>query len=609
MRPLAIVVLLTVLAFSATPAGAQADPVPEPSTENPDGLLRVRPENAEMFAAAQAAWQRAAMPIKNIATKRAQGQVGNISPKEVGEAQIATVQFRRLAERLALSGEPVGIELGHRASDFTGELTATVKAFKEIPGNREKVAAAYRDGFVPAAQKASGKLNPIGKLAQQGKWELAEKEFFELYEPLEAMAIWYDANELTQPLMPFGAAYKAIYDQMLTQRRAAAEKQLVDARKAALPDLAALIRQAQDAATTISASGRASLDGQALTGPAALTLLGKKWQAAHLAALRARALAWALQHVTARGVPDLATSEDSFNQAAQGMPAALAGLIDADAQRTPPAEVAALYAAYVEALVTLADLSAHGALATAAEPALARLADRSPEFAAQLASYRRATSDLLRWRRRVAQQGADRAAKPNALPLEVRFLEAARASNEFPGIVSFGLGTTRNAHIQVSMPRAMPGLTTMVGTEVVIADGLAPALASAKSQGRYQDRIYPVFAPPVAALAPYVPLLEFDLLVSPAAPAMTLEAALAIHRMKRGDVVAAGGKVTRLKLMGFIPYFSAPVTEGAPPNLGPLRLGALPNEPVPPDPAEQLLAECEIKPAWVQHELMFVPVP
>jgi len=607
MRAPAFVVLLTLLAFGVGPSAAQAELAPEPSTEHPDGLLRVRPENAEMFAATQAAWQRAATPIKNIATKRAQGQVGNISPKEVGEAQIATVQFRRLAERLALIGEPVGIELGHRAGDFTGELTAAVKAFKDIPGNREKVAAAYRDGFVPAAQKASGKLNAIGKLAQQGKWETAEKEFFELYEPLEAMAIWYDANELTQPLMPFGAAYKAIYDQMLTQRRAEAEKLLGDARKAALPDMAALVRQTQDAATTIAASGRASLDGQALTGPAALTLLVKKWQEVYLAALRARALAWALQHVTSRGVADLAPLEDSFNQAARGMPAALAGLIDADAKRTPPAEVAALYAAYVAALVPLADLSANGALVTAAEPALARLADRSPEFAAQLASYRRATSDLLRWRRRVAKQAADRASKPNYLPLEVRFLEAARASNEFPGIVSSGLGTTKNAHIQVSMPRAMPGLTKMVGTEVAISDGLASA--AAKAQGRYQDRIYPVYAPPVAALAPYVPLLEFDLLVSPAAPPMTMEAALAIHRMKRGDVVAAGGKVTRLKLMGFIPYFSAPAKEVALPNLGPLRLGALPNEPVPPDPAEQLLAECEIKPAWVQHELMFVPVP
>ena len=90
----------------------------------------------------------------------------------------------------------------------------------------------------------------------------------------------------------------------------------------------------------------------------------------------------------------------------QNMAAALASLIDADAEQVSKAQVRELYAAYLSVVAQLAALSPKDALTSAALPALERLAQRSTPLVGEIKAYRAATDDLLRWRRRTAESYA-----------------------------------------------------------------------------------------------------------------------------------------------------------------------------------------------------------
>ncbi len=144
-----------------------------------------------------------------------------------------------------------------------------------------------------------------------------------------------------------------------------------------------------------------------------------------------------------------------------------------------------------------------------------------------------------------------------------------------------------------------------MGRRVWLTDLVGLPTKSRITIARYGKRNYARFSSPDALDARFsqgVAALESDLLVSEAAPPLTLEAAVALAKARRGDLEAAGGRITGLALESLVVRFATLSSGGR--SLIPL--GPLPQESGWGDSLRQAMMQFEIEPEWVRHECFFV---
>jgi len=581
---------------AAAPLGAA------PNHQDPDGPLAVRPDekNKELQGRADALYRQVRKALTEFETEMAQGQVRRVKLKEVTDAFAGMLELRRVARHLSALGETAGADYQLRGEELRRALFAVIHAIKTVPGVKQQLAQAL-PAVSREAEKRSSVFAKVQGLLARKEYDQAEAAFYEAMDVLESRAAWYDQDSQQSFMGRYWRALPEVDAPVQQARETAGQEALTKARQQIAPDFDKLLAQLQQAAVAVKQSGKGAYAGQSLAGPAVLSAFLADWQKAHHAALACRGLDWARSlKVSQLDLNALADKQAKFSAAA---PQAVADLIAADAARASAADAPALYAEYLKALAPVVSLTGDDALRTTAGKALDALAAKSPQLAAEVGAYRRATDDLLLWRRRTAAAYA-RAQMAKFPPLHQVFAEATGASAAVPPSPS---GTAAAPAITWALTAPAPKLMQEAAPKLHDKSALAAditGVAEAKVvASRYGQRAYATLVKP-EELAAQVSALEADLLLAGTAAPLTLDAAAALASARRGDLKAAGGAITGAHMEPLVARFAA-----IPPAAATLvPLGALPPELPSGDPLLQILMRFEIQPAWVQQEYFFVTI-
>jgi hypothetical protein len=452
------------------------------------------------------------------------------------------------------------------------------------------------------ASSRAQRLPAIGTLANQGKWAEAEQNLYKIVDEVSSMSIWYQHQDQVKMLKPFLAAQNAVDEAMKKQRVKAAQDALATSIEAQLPDLDNLLSQLRSAADSVRTTGGADFEGENLTGPQLMARFGDEWRRVQVAAMQCRALNLARQGATdgqsVKSVDELHTRLERFSA---DMATALVALIEADAEQAPEGEVRQRYLAYLPTVGAMLAQSPQGSLANQAAPALERLAARSPGLAAEVETYRGATDDLLRWRRRVAAAYA--ASRQGDFPPHLERYRQAAAEEKHLSPLMPATSPTPKAGLPVPASQILQNLgTTLVGKTVTAQRFYGLPKSKKIDISQYANRT--VFQVNVGdQLDAELEVLRAELLVGGAGQPLSLAAATALATAERGDLVAVGGTYERAAVDGLVSRFSQLSTSAWPMAFG---------EDVLVDPAtvngplRQVLMRFVLKPAWLQHEYMFV---
>ncbi len=337
-----------------------------------------------------------------------------------------------------------------------------------------------------------------------------------------------------------------------------------------MPNYAELLVQV-GAATTAATAGRKFDDaGQALDGPQALEMFLGRWQDLHFKILHVRAMDSALANFNS--LPAGASTTGPYGKFEQDIVAALVALIDADAAKAD--QVAARHAAYVHALAPALSLTAGDSFTQQFQAALDRLADKSPSRAADVDTYRRATSDLLRWRARLA--AAERAA---AEPRQA-------------------VATSFKCALIAPAPTVLRNLSAELLGNPTVGENLVGTPASQRATGALaKDESYCVVRLD-SRLQGASASLRAALLCADSTEPLNLEAAIALLRAERGDLAAVGGTVKRIEIESFVPLWAHADIWGL------TRLDGQPDL----RRADEVQLRIELEPRWYYQTHAFVKI-
>ena len=279
----------------------------------------------------------------------------------------------------------------------------------------------------------------------------------------------------------------------------------------------------------------------------------------------------------------------------------LANLIAADAARATAEQASPLYFDYVQALSgPLLLVSDRAALVSAVQPALRQLAAKDQILDFEVRAYEESTSELLRWRRRVARARATdlQAKHPDLL---TNFTDAVRSRLGEPGLLADSAPASH-----VALLGAAPKVVARLQRELIgkpCATGNVVGLGGGKAIGRYSGRMYVRLSFPISPRQQAeVAALRKQLLVTDESSALSLDAAAVIAGADQDCYERVGGIVQEVYLEPLLTRFatlSDRTLSLTPPD-------SMPGEPLSLDLRSHVLARCDLAPRWVQHECFVV---
>jgi hypothetical protein len=572
-----------------------------PTDASPFVSLDTRPENAALAQQAATLESEARDDLEKALVKLENNQLSGFKPGKVRNAHISTRQIKRLAIQLVILGEPAGVDFQLRADALDKLLGEVVKAARKHASLNAKVSQDRAAAMRTASLRAQ-KLPAIGTLAKQGKWAEAEENLYKIVDEISSLSIWYQYQDQVTMLKPFLAAQNAVDEAIKKQRVEAAQDALANSIEAQLPDLDNLLSRLQSAADGIRTTGEVDFGGEKLTGPQAMARFGDEWRTVQVAAMQCRALNLARQGATNGQAVDSADQIHArLERFSADMATALVALIEADTEQAPEAEVRQRYLAYLPTVGLLLAQSPQGSLANQAAPALEKLAARSPGLAAEVETYRGATDELLRWRRRVAAAYAT-GREADFPPHLDRYKQAAEEERHLLSLLP-ATSPTSKAGLPVPASQILQNLGTTLAGKTVTAHRFY-GLPTSKKIGisPYSNRT--VFQVTVGdQLDAELEVLRAELLAGGAGQPLSLAAATALATAERGDLVAVGGTYEQAALDGLVSRFGQLRTSAWPMAFGEdVMVDAATVD----EPLKQVLMRFMIKPAWLQHEYMFV---
>jgi hypothetical protein len=305
----------------------------------------------------------------------------------------------------------------------------------------------------------------------------------------------------------------------------------------------------------------------------------RQWYAIHRDMLRLVGLTWAdwgPQDPSAPSEPALA----QYAPFCQQMTKSLQAVIDADTARASADEVAELHAAYVEGIAEMLSITRDDAMVEQFAASLDRLAEKSPQLAAQVRSYRGATDDWLRWRRKAAENAAA-ARRGKATELPTPMVRDPLLHKPGPLLLTEIAAELANKTATATVAYLVPGKTPQPTSNL-----LQGCYVQVRTTTPVQDET-----------------LAADLLATDDLPPLSLQAAHALAANKRGNLAEAEGAVAKITLVGMVPLFVIDSDE----HKAIAGMGALP--PLANGTPERALryvrAAIEIEPAWVRSDYFF----
>ena len=579
-----------------------------PSDTEPAALLDVRSGKVSrgLLAKGQKLYTEAQTNVDEFEKKLADDQLKSIRPQQINRTYATIRQLGRAADELEAIGETAGVDLRLRSEDLQKRVNQVIDAYRVLPDIAAGLSRS-RELLSQRIDRAQAKRTRAEQLTQQGKYADAARTIFSATDELFPMAAWYREERLAKSLRPFDKAHRDAHAGLLQLRTESMVQTVSKLRDRETPDFAGIIDNVRSAADAIRVKGSVQIDQETLGGPALVIHFGEQWKQLQLATLRCRALDWAMG-MTPQEVDqgDLAMSHAEFSDE---MAAALAVLIDADAERVNNQNAGALYVAYLRSVAQLASLTGDNQLgggnqfSAILQPELDKLAGKSEVLPNAIETYTNVTQEFLRWLERVAARGA--AAKASSCPpLADVFAAAATSRDNQPGLIAAGTNDPQNIRLMSSVSDVMPRLaSSLVGTKVSVSDvtGLDSDSGAGVSvlQGRNYARVVHQEYLPGA-----ISNLESDLYVSNATPPLSLPAMIAVESARRGDMVSVGGTITAIYL--------EPLVQRVATLPGPawtlIRLGGLTTEPPEMLPIEQVILRSSVEPKWLRHRYFFVDV-
>ncbi len=537
------------------------------------------------------------------------------SPEEASQTEVAFRQAERLGHQLTAMGETAGVDLTRRFQEGHAVFAKIMEVLRTMPP-----AGPYREKCHGILQRSHAsrmrELEQIQGLCQKEQWEQAEIRLYKTFDVLAGVTLYNTPQENEPIYKPYAETRAAVDQAMRRIRHEAAVKMLTQLRDSAAPQVDALLQEIDAAAKSFVSQGAATVNGQPLDGPALVTHLGEQWKAAQTAAIRHRAASWALESVrpssaggyyeSSSGSGDPAVkdaSAASLEKFASPAQAALLDVIQSDATRTTGSDAEAKYRAYLAALAPLAPHVADAQFNTLAQQALEGLAAKSSEFGQRVKAYRKATDDLLRWRRRAAE--AATRSQLSAYPAaSTRLVEATQNREGYIGLFTEVQPDIPRAQLLASAPAVLQGATPRLLDQPISTASITAVAAGRSGVSRYHDRTYCT-----VALTPFPPehiaALERDLLATETATPLSLAAAVALETARRGDLAAAGGVIRGWRLESVLARFGS-----LPPTAWVLSpLGVLPTEKLEDDLRPHVVVRFDVAPRWVQHECFFAMLP
>lgn len=590
MRHILLTLVLAAIVFGSVP-NANGNP----SNANPRAIMPVHNTqlSGAVLADATKHYNQAAAIIDGIVKLQQMNRLATVKPNDWVRGYTHLGYLRNRARQLELYGETTGYDLSRRHFHLSGTFNTLLNAYKQLPQHvsiQSKIGASLprydkalqRDKNIVTTHMKAGELNKAWEALLKAQYEtLAEPNSLLTAAPPRYAVIGAFTTEAD-----ITAAWKKRGDEALVAQR-----------DANLPKYDELLKQLGAAARGVGSSGNAEINGQMVPGPAVIRQCHDLWRQTHVGTLRASYVEFARSELNGDAAPNYRNMVAAYEKFCSDYAGRVAAIITADATRVPESDAVALHAAYVAAVAPLfAELQSE----TLREPlakALANFELKSPTVAEEVAAYRAATGEHLRWMKRAAAAEAKKAAESVRPVHEQLQAKPAVFHPRYPGA----------AELREEAPILIQAIAPLVLQKPASIASGAKATPQAQTMiGRYHHRVYTIAADASEWVAPHQQRLRDALFVDATHPPRTVEAAAAITSLASAQFNQAGGIVTGCHIESLTTRL-ATLPVGAYPfaALGPFEVEKTGEVP----PLKQLIVRCDFQPKWIATPYVFVQAP
>ncbi|QDU30929.1 hypothetical protein ETAA8_60820 [Anatilimnocola aggregata] len=591
MKLVALSVLIW-LAFGCAGGTASA----HTSTANPEELLETLPvgEGPALRAQAQARLTRAGTLLAAAENKIASGSMTRATIVDVANAASEFSLLGHAAERLTVIGEAAGSDLQQRLIAMATRIKAAARQAQQNPDFRAEILQQELDAIVRAQEV---RFPFYRKQIEAGNRVAIESTLIQLLSEVHRRAVFLETEtgRFYQPFRKLLNEFQPALHAARWQEHSAAVQSF-----AAPPRLdkvaEALNKCAQDLQT-----GPCLWNGKECTALELIDCLAEDLRRLQLAALRTRG--WQLAAIP----PDLAAEPQTpaieGNHAelmAQVEPLVL-NIVKLSASRATPEAAEAEYRAWLTTLSKLGIGQWDEKTIDSFQAALEPLVNRSREMQKQVAHYREATDDYLRWRQRLTLSQAAKLHKTcppliNAITPVARahdgklYLIGERSSLEVASVLSSIADVCREFNAKlVDQPVSAPRVFAPPGSNW--------------GASRYEGRVHASVPLPLAPeLAQQTSRLRERLLCPPGAQPLSLRGSLCLLAAETGYYQHVGGKIREIRVLplslGYVHFWDH--------QAGLAPCSRLPKEPVHLKLHNHVMLDVRLEPTWIQHEAFLI---
>ncbi|MDA0832996.1 MAG: hypothetical protein O2955_04055 [Planctomycetota bacterium] len=537
--------------------------------------------------------------LKKFEEMMASNQLGQIDAEELGTTHIPLMHLDRVSRRLSLLGEPSGWELGSRHMLMSTRLKRILNEYRNVPKIAQQLS--NTTPLAKVARRGEAQLVKVDQLIRKNNFDAAETLMDDINDSVYSVAVLYSDAVSNSHCSNINAANSKVQPIFSEYRRQQAVADLEKEQKRSSPDFKKLLKELQEATATIASGSDPQVGSRKMSGPEWLDHFSERWQHLYFEANRCFGLDITAATIGAENAlamaDNLASDYENFiSDALQG----IAALIRADAGRMNTEQAATVYAAYLQSIARFGALADLAIVESALLPALDALVVKSPELQADAGNYYLFSTELLRWRQRVAD-GYVAAKLPSYQGVNSAFYQAVPEPGKDLTIFD-GNSMGNTLRLMMNAPHALQAISPGIVTKKVYAQGGLASRNELRRVSSYEEGSVYASIPNDVDLSLAVEELKSMLLVTDDYPPLTLDATLAIETATHGDLWQFGGEVTDIELEGRI----TKITNASPDDWGLFYLTMPLSHPQGGYSLQHVMAHCHVRPDWMRHRYFFV---
>lgn len=601
----AVFILCSASALPQETEKAAAEQEKPPAAAEPEADVPARPNNRELLTHALDLANKLRELANELGRPNEEATQKKRADSPAVRAQI-TRFFRTLHEldrtggELLLRGEFEGLRFQTLAQQIHQSVEPVLATLRKNVKNKQGLTK----GLERVAQEQRGELRRIDAAIAAEKWSVAYRELNKLVDQSDKLGLLVEPSVSAQVYAPIIERLQTVLPNYFEMRRAELKPQLMQEYESLRPNLSQLNELVSSAIDGVGSAERKQSEGQPDSGPAFVQQITAEW--GRIDTSIARALA-SIHVIGPEAKPELTQLQSERAAARASILSAAPRMIRSEsnalADDANAATVEKLYTEYLVALPQLMSaLRASPDEFQEAGAALHELAAKSPDLSARVQRFERATSNTLRWRRRLARR------------YQQQHLKMIEGDVTLQGLLTNPPALEKdNKQRRVTQAVLLPKQTPeFVGGVWSQQWGLSPVRESELTLfwipnadpvfvGPWRQRVS-VEAPfPKDAVDAFFQGLSTELLSGEVAP-LTLEAMLVVHSVAHGPYLELGGVI------------ASAAVDALPDRLWDLahRLdvaGAIAPESLVASPNSPALVRVQVQPTWLVHDVFFWAAP